>query len=223
MDSILENKDNDDSSDDLELDTSWIENEERLEQVQQNYFREPMEFIEVLFVYINTNDYIEKIISEKHPLFIMEDKKTSVLKKEYLLQLIQNKKIKTGHSIYKLMDILIYNVDIDPDFIQNYSKSENVAENSAGFFKVLKIVDDILFPPSIFIFHDLNSVYILFQEKDFDIAKVKPKSILKVSSGSDNKSTKKVKIMEGNIDSSSNTHKKMTRKRFSRRYFDEST
>ena len=226
MDSILNPELFNEEIDDLELDTSWIEKEEKLDHIQQNYFREPMEFIEVFFIYINANNYIEKIVSEKHPLELLDDKKTSVIKKEYLIQLIQNKKIKTANSIYKLMDVLIYNIDLEPDFIQNYSKHENIAENSKGFFQVLKIIDDIHFPPSIFIFHDMNSLFILFQEKELDIKIVKPKSILKMKTtngdnNGDNKTTKKVRIMLGNVDVSSPTHKKMTRKRFSRRYFDE--
>jgi hypothetical protein len=226
--SILENIDND-YSDDLELDTSWIKKEEKLEHIQENYFREPMEFIDVFFIYINSNSYIEKIISEKHPLILLDDNKTTVLKKEYILQLIQSKKIKTAHSIYKLMDVLIYNIDIEPDFIQNYSKNDNIAENSKGFFKVLKIIDDILFSPSIFIFHDMNSIFFLFQEKEVDIKLLKPKSILKVNNddtkgdnkGSHLKTTKKVKIIIGGVDKSSINNKKMTRKRFSRKYFEE--
>jgi hypothetical protein len=225
--SILENIENDnDSSDDLDLDTSWIEKEEKLEHIQQNYFREPMELIDIFFIYINSNSYIEKIISEKHPLTILDDKKTSVIKKEYILQLIQSKKIKTEHSIYKLMDILTYNIDLETDFIQNYSKNENISDNSKGFFNILKIIDDIIISPSIFIFHDINSIFILFQEKEFDISQLNPKSILKdindKSKSSQLKTTKKVKIMIGGIDvTTPNKNKKVTRKRFSRKIFDE--
>jgi hypothetical protein len=219
---ILENIDNDDDgSDDLELDTSWIQKEEKLEHIQQNYFREPMEFIDTFFIYVNANSYIEKIISEKHPLIMMDDNKNTILKKEYMLQLIQSKKIKTDHSIYKLMDVLIYNVDLEPEHIQNYSKHENISENSKGFFQVLKIIDDIQLSPSIFIFHDINSIFFLFQEKQLDLSVLKPKSILKDTSTSIKvqSSTKKVKLLLSSVDKSSITNKKMTRKRFSRKYF----
>jgi hypothetical protein len=228
--SILENIENDDS-DDLELDTSWIQKEERLEHIQQNYFREPMEFIDVFFIYINSNSYIEKIISEKHPLVLLDDNKT-IMKKEYILQLIQSKKIKTNHSVYKLMDVLIYNIDLEPDYIQNYSKNENISENSKGFFQVLKIIDDIIFTPSIFIFHDTNSIFFLFQEKEIDNKLINPKSILKVINDEENKGdnkssnlkiTKKVRIMIGNVDKTAISNKKMTRKRFSRKNFEERT
>lgn len=220
---ILENVDND-SSDDLELDIDWIIKEEKLEHIQQNYIREPMDFIDIFTIYINSNSYIEKIISEKHPLVLLDDKKNTVLKKEYLLQLIQNKKIKTNHSSYKLIDVLVNNIDLEPEFIQNYSKNENNTEFSKNYFNVLKIIDDIVFSPSIFIFHDLNSIFLIFKEKDYDPLQIKTKSILKDdndvnNNDVNNKTTKKVKIMSRNIDTSSISNKKMTRKRFSRKLF----
>ena len=196
---LLENVD-DDSQD---LDCSWINQDEKLDKINQNYFREPMELIDIFFLYINSNSYIEKIICEKHPLILMDDNKTNVLKKEYILQLIQSKKIKTDHSLYKLIDILTYNIDLEPNHIQPYSQQNDSSDISKGFFNVLKIVDDIKIPPSIFIFHGINSIFFIFQEKEFDISQLKPKSILKGdsfdvnSTGSQHKSTKKVKIMIG--------------------------
>jgi len=75
-----------------DLDISWIEEHEKLQSVDKNYFREPMETITVTIVYINTNSYIENITSEKQPL--TQNSKTAVLEKERLLQIIQSKKKK---------------------------------------------------------------------------------------------------------------------------------
>ena len=44
---------------------SWIEREEKILQIQQNYLREPMDTIRCYFLYINLNSYIEKITSEQ--------------------------------------------------------------------------------------------------------------------------------------------------------------
>jgi len=171
-----------------ELDISWIQEQERLHKIHQNYSKERMESIDIFFIYINTNSYIEKIMCEKHSLDLLE--KTSVLKKETVLQMIQSKKKYTDHSKYKLMDILVYNVDLEPQHIQHYSTSDH---HPQSFFKVLPIVDDIPIPPSIFIFHNINSIFFLFQQHEMDPLK-NPKSILKSSTSSANKVTKKVRI-----------------------------
>jgi hypothetical protein len=203
-----------------DLDDSWIHETEKLEKIEQNYIREPMEFIDTFFIYINSNSYIEKILSEKHPLVLLADGKTNVLKKEYILQLIQSKKIKTNHSKYKFIDMITFNVDLEPEHIQSYSKNENISENSKKFFNVLPIIDDVLIPPSIFVFHGINSIFFIFQEKEFDVSQLQPKSILKSVSGSQHKTTKKVKIMIGGVDVSANAIKKnrVTHKRFTRKH-----
>ena len=64
------------------------------------------------------------------------------------------------------MDILIYNVDLDSDHIQSYSKSNDFAQLSNDFMKVLSIPDDIVIQPTIFIFHGVNSIYFIFKEND---------------------------------------------------------
>ena len=57
----------DDNNDDY-LDTSWIQQEKRVQDIQNNYSREPMESISGIFIYINQNNYIDKIVREIIPL-----------------------------------------------------------------------------------------------------------------------------------------------------------
>jgi hypothetical protein len=177
-----------------DLDISWIEEQEKLQSVDKNYFREPMETITVTTIYINANSYIESITSEKQPL--TQNGKAALLEKERLLQIIQSKKKITAHSKYKFMDTLLYNVDLEPEHIQKYANSP-VEENQGLFLKRLQIVDDITIVPSIFIFHGINGLYLLFKEEPrTDVENVKTKSILKVD-GPDapKKMTKKVRIV----------------------------
>jgi hypothetical protein len=88
-----------------DLDTSWIAEQERLNSINENYVREPMDSINAYFVYINRNQYIEKIISDKLELVLSSDGKSSCLSNETLLQIIQTRKIKTPFSKYKLIDV----------------------------------------------------------------------------------------------------------------------
>jgi hypothetical protein len=205
MEAII-NHDNNDSSSDIDdgLDTSWIIDQERLQNIQSNYCREPMTSIDLFYIYINRNQYINKILCEKQSIIDL----SGFISKELLLKLIQSKKIMTANSKYKLSEILSYHVDLEPEQIQSYSHSTET-DNFNNYFKVLPILDDITITPSIFIFHDINALYFLFQEVDLDKPQHRHtlKSILKTSnhsttrspheSGSQN-NTKKVRIIYEN-------------------------
>jgi len=141
------------------------------------------------------------------------------------LKLIQSKKLFTPDSKYKLIDILKYNVELEPENIQSYSKTENIVEKSAGFFKVLPIIDDIVISPSIFIFHGINAIYFIFQEVKTEKHRHTIKSILKHSkmdeisaSTSSHKSTKKVRINDSPNDIVLH-HKPTSKQRTTRKIF----
>ena len=208
-------------SSDLDLDISWIKENERLQNMETNYFREPMKNIDLFFVYINPNMYIEKIIRQKQSLLVDSSNNCSRLSKENLLKIIQtNKKLSKSNTIckYKFLDILTYIIDLEPEHIQNYTKNENIQEASRGFLKVLNIIDDISISPSVFIFHKINSIFFLYQEIETNRNRHTLKSILKkpitvtendTSVGSQ-KSTKKVRIDldKNNIEYREHSHHK---------------
>lgn len=190
-----------------DLDTSWIHEEERFQNIQSNYYREPIDCINTYFIYINKNQYIDKILCEKQNLEINEDQTESILSKEVLLQIIQSKKTTTSTSKYKLIDILFYNIDLEPENIQSYSKLDTATESPIPL-KSIPIFDEIHIKPSIFIFHGINAIYFLFQEVEIEKIKFRKsiKSILKTSNREPEKqkATKKVKITTDNIEYADN-------------------
>jgi hypothetical protein len=189
---------------DDDLDMSWINQHERIQNIQTNYYREPMETVNTYFIYINQNQYIDKILCEKYDLDINNG--GSLLNKETLLKIIQNKKIKTLNTRYKLIDILQYHIDLEPEHIQTFINGEPVP-SSQKKLKNISVFDEIVFSPSIFIFHSINSLYFIFQEVETVNTKNRKslKSILKPDSNNDDrelskKGTKKVKIATDNIE-----------------------
>ena len=176
---------------------SWIEREEKILQIQQNYLREPMDTIRCYFLYINLNSYIEKITSEQITISYHQNgepaentssdtSKIGIIPKEQVLHFIQQKRLcnnnnnNNNNTKYIFKDSWMYLVDLEPENLQNYSKSDNFKEISKHFFQVLPSIEDIRIPPSIFIFHDINALYFLFQEVP-PKENVKPKSILKIT------------------------------------------
>ena len=167
---------------DDDLDTSWIEENTRITDMDQNYEPEPMEQIAAHFIYINVNNYIEKTKTEYIELGISDDK-TRVITKDMLLKIIQQNQTKTNKSKYYLQDILWYNVELKPDNIQKSIYNENSVDLFKQFFKIAHLIqiDDIILQPSIFIFHSLQCMYFIFKEKEMEISTHSIKSILKTN------------------------------------------
>ena len=170
-----------DSDNELDIDTSWIDEQEKLQNINNNYYREPMNSMNIFFLYINQNNYIENIICEKHPLINSEsnNKNSAFLSKEFVLKLIQNKKKKTPVSKYKFKEILQFNVDLDTEHIQSFSMNDNYTDSSHPFFKKIPMINDIFISDSIFIFHSLNSLFFIFQEYPNIISNNQQKHTLK--------------------------------------------
>ena len=195
-----------DPDEDGGLDTSWMHRETQIQNIQNNYSREPMEAIHGFFIYINQNNYIEKIMREMITLSEGEPGAGSHITPDMLLKIIQTKKLRTPVSKYKFTSLFTHVIDIDPDKIQSFSKTnERELAATASFFKEAPITAGVHIPASIFIFHSINTVYFFFQEVLVAKHNHTIKSILKPSIKVDNGEpvvkpacnvTKKVRIFD---------------------------
>jgi hypothetical protein len=191
-----------------------------------------MESVACYFFYINANSYIDKIVRETVDLS-SDDGNLRTIISDVVLGMIQSKK-RIGSVKYRLLDILVHNVDLLPEHIQEYVGNGldqgSISSLDQGFLKVLPIVGEVSFDPSIFIFHGVNAVYFMFQEIDLSdsvdpVMISPPVSILKTAKnrpanndlGSDHGSTKKVRISTGVVVESASRGKLSKRRRFTRR------
>jgi hypothetical protein len=184
-----------------DLDISWIIEQERLEQINHNCWREDLKEIEIATIYINQNKEIEKIEREK-----MDVSGIKIVTKEKLIQMTQSKKKYTPNSKYILKETLWFHIDLEPENITFFSEKQNT------FLHIYPILEDIYLKPSIFIFHKLNTIYFLFYE--IPIIKPTVHSIIKTNTTTTthNKTKKKVEIQEVLQSSlkTKTTRKKMT-------------
>jgi len=180
------------------MDTTWIQEYDSLQSISTTPVRELMKSIGAYFVYINPNDYIENILFETINLeFNIDfDSKFSIITKEAVLKIIQSKK-KVLDLKYKLVDILSFVVDVEPENIQSFNKTD--LDDSKTFLKNVPIFNDIHIDKSIFVFHNINSLFFFFKESENHLRRFTLKSILKKDSfhAIDNNTTsKKVRIVE---------------------------
>lgn len=198
---------------DADLDTNWINDQTKLQNIQQNYFKEPLEQIKQYNIFINKNLYIDNIKCELLDVKKQPNTNQPLITQEQLLQIIQKYKTNKLTMNYKLKEILTYIVDIDTQQdIREYVSTETSITNNPFFKTYSNIVDEIKIPESIFIFHDINSIYFIFQEKETIQQNQVYKSILKIDKReNDRKTTKKVRIQD-KIQFSQPMKKKYTRK-----------
>lgn len=180
----------DDFDYDMELDTHWIQEHEKENNIDKNILREPQPIIPIYFVYINKNNYIEQILMEKRDLFTTENN-THILSKERVLHIIQSNR-HFHHKKYRFIDLFSYNIDLEPENIQSFIQGNNSNPISKEFLKVLPFFNDIIITDSIFIFHSMNGIYFMFKENEKQVFKKKLKPILK-------KADKTKKCLEGSL------------------------
>ena len=197
-----------------DLDTSWIEQEE----FHSTYEKESMTELVLFFIYMNRQMVIENVIKEYIDIDIEdgEDGDKASISKEKLLHIIQTRRHRPGFPVkYKFMDLMAFHIPLEPGQLEGFIRGD--LEVAGGFMRSLAIFDDVNVDPSIFIFHDLNSLFFFFKE-----AENPSKSILK--SGEDggcHKVTKKVRLdVIDYIDKKRKSLKRLIRKGGTRKRMD---
>lgn len=154
---------------------SWVLDEEKLLNIKECYAREKFPSISANYIYINDNDYIDNIKCEEVYFNWDISKNIGIIPNNVLLKLIEERKT-NGNNTYKFEECSLFNITLEPDDIQSYSESNFKDNDDTMFFKKLTVLDDLHLNPSIFIFHELNSLYFIFRQS---VKKLNPTSILK--------------------------------------------
>ena len=156
-----------------ELDTSWIVEQKKILTIEKSHPRESIKEITFQFFYTDLSNSLVKTISEQ---YLFRDN-NSVIPKEDLEKIIDAKKM-LNHTNYILTEYATYIVDLEPENIQSYAKTES----QINFMSPAKTdLADITCSPSIFIFHSLNTVFMFFKEIVMQPAITTIQSILKKS------------------------------------------
>jgi hypothetical protein len=149
-----------------ECDFSWLDASDRLLNARQHYAKEPMSSILVHSIYVNSATTIVKVSSERMALTATP---APGISEGRLLATIQTHKAAAPDSSYKLSDILLYNVELAPENIQQYSSIELEDES---FLKTLPLcANGVSIPDSVFIFHDINCLYMIYSSLPASILK----------------------------------------------------
>lgn len=156
----LDDSNNDDDAF-KDLDTSWIQEFDKIENEYKNYYCEPLEFINLNCIYLNKENEITYIHEEK-VIF----KTTGYLSREEVVGLIKYRTF--FHNVkHSLLSILVFNINIEPENLKTFLRMNNKnIQIGSQFLKSIRNIDSIAFDKSISLFHDINNLFFIFYEKE---------------------------------------------------------
>lgn len=152
------------SEEEEEMDTSWIDDFKKENENYTDFYTEEVTTITLFFIYINNNNDVENLSRD---LMIL-DRKNTVMR-DQLIQIIKQNQIHNNNNNnnkykYKLISLLKYNIDIEPEEIYNFINNKDDSSFSKRFFIQEKYLNDIIYKNTINIFQDLNSLFFIFKE-----------------------------------------------------------
>ncbi len=148
--------------------------------IHQNHPPEPMRTITCHFIYVNKNNYIDSIVCDREPVT------DNRIPKEQVLRIVEQRRHCNSNTRYTFKDVCLFLVDLKPEQISTFSQDDP----NPMFLVKLQLLEDIPIEPSIFLFHDLNALYFVFQEEDVGV-KTPLKSILNTGRGDRKQNTTK--------------------------------
>ena len=137
----------------MDEDELWIQEQQKILNIKMNYKREPLEYINLHFCYVDAENAIVNLKTEKHTF-----SETQTITEAQLFSIIEEKKHDANIN-YIFSELSLFVVDVEPENIQSIEPA------GKPFFKSLSFIQDIAIPPSIFIFHPLNSLFFLFKRR----------------------------------------------------------
>lgn len=134
-----------------DLDDSWLEELDNKEQEYDVFYKDLLDVVRVNYIYIDEN---RKIYHIKKNTIDLDD---GNLKKEELIYILKKNKDYNGIQ-HRIISILQYNIDLNPENINDYIRSPE----SFNFLNVSENIDEITWNDTINLFKDINSLYIIY-------------------------------------------------------------
>jgi len=138
------------------LNDDWIHNFEKTDKLYQDFYKDDLYYINLKYLYINSNNEIEKI---NHETFLLSV--SNKITREEVLRILKRSKSMNNVN-YSLLSILRYNILIDAIDVRDFLLYPIV---DSKYLSVIKNIDTITFEKTISMFQDLNELIFLFYEK----------------------------------------------------------
>jgi len=143
----------------IEDDLSESEDEYNIED---DLYKEEVETISVYYVYVNKEKEITNI--KRETIFLSDD---GVLTAKLFKSILKTNSYNSDNGIYVPKNIIKYNFYLDPENIESFLKEDSEIDSKYLFMETIKSVQDIQWLPTIGLFYNLNSLHVVYNEKQF--------------------------------------------------------
>jgi hypothetical protein len=154
---------------------------------------------EIQLLYVNTQNQIDHSTSHQYPLTVLDNELGSELSETTLMQIIHSHR-NFQNKRYKCDSVSYYCLSCEPTKMFERILLPDFQFDTKPYFSSFDLPRTIRLPPSLFIFHSLNSIWIIFRElvlvnQTTPAINIQPASILKrQDANSAPKKTKRVRI-----------------------------
>lgn len=142
------------------LDDTWIQTFDKTDKPYEDFYKENVYYVHIDILYVNKDNEIDKITNE---IFFM--KNHNVISREEIIDIIKRNSL-YNQNLYSLLSILKYNCILNPEDVMDFlSTTDNEYYNSQNL-TILNHIDTINFEKTISMFHELNTLFVIFYEKN---------------------------------------------------------
>ena len=127
---------------------------EKQEEDYKSFYKENVDIVKIFYTYVDSDN---KIYYVKKDNLLIENNKINRNELIYILK--KNKQ--NNKKNHKLISVLQYNIDLEPEEVLNYLKYKE----NYNFLTVVSKVNDILWNDTISIFKNLNSLHVIYYEE----------------------------------------------------------
>lgn len=147
--------------DEFNLDTRWIQEFELIDDNYKQFYNEVVDDIKICSIYVDKNNEVENIKQET-----LELSRENLITKEEIIKVIKQNSI-SQRKRYTLLSLLKYNFDLDASNVIHYLKQKQHKKTTFDdtYLTLVKNIDDIPLNSTINMMQDLNTIFVLFYEK----------------------------------------------------------
>ncbi len=138
----------------IDVNFDWIDKQIRLYDENDKLIKESMKKIKIVFVFINSSQEVVKSHNRIH--HFIDDK--CIISSTEIFRYFKNDRVQSSIK-YGFNQLFVYNIDLDNKL---YSDIESV--NTTNFLSSYSYIKDIVITPSLFIFHEINCIYIIYKD-----------------------------------------------------------
>lgn len=151
-----------------EIDNKWLKEIKDNEKDYNDFYKEKPTSIKIYHLYVSREN---QVVFSKTETYLLNttNGKHATLHKDTLISII--KKNSSSNNIqYKLLSVLKFNLDIDPEDVISLAIHK---KDGSEYLSSESVLRDIVFNDTVCIFQDINSLFMVYHEKAVAVEKMK--------------------------------------------------